>query len=44
MQAADDNNQTQITDYYSVLNRIQSLTIENKKLSAMLQNLISTGR
>ena len=40
IQAADEN-QTQITDYFSILDRIQSLTNENKKLSAMLQNLIS---
>ena len=41
MQAANENNQTQITDYYSILVRIQSLTNKDKKLSAMLQNLSS---
>lgn len=38
-QAADDCNQTCITDYYTILDRIQQLTIENKKLAAMLEHL-----
>ena len=30
-----------ITDYYSILDDIQRLTNENKKLSALLQHLIT---